>query len=410
MISDESEAHDTQCSHITTTPMPQFTEISTSNPSGQYTTVAMGDVNKDGIAELLSGGHEHGGGSPTGLYLWQYSGSTWNRQTINSTGSYGEVALCDVTNDGILDAVGTISEIGVGMHIFKGSYSGATISFDELTSPFTYSSTDGLAIGDINKDGHNDIVMGTWWAGIQILVNDGNNPPSWTNISIPYITETTGVALADVNNDSKKDIVAAHWLSSNATVYLCTGINPITYDNGHSNGLDIGPNAFGVAVSDFNDDGKKDLVIAADSGLKVFLGNNCYGTESTWWTPSLVTDSSTPYRMQVSVGDINKDSYKDIIYASGSGVVILQNDGTGKFSRQIPTGLPASGTYSGCYLYDWDGDGDLDIAACGWGNGVHFYRNDLTCVPEISNILLVLIITSILLIAVWARKMRVSDT
>lgn len=362
--------------------MPGFTEIPTGNSSGQYTTVAMGDVNNDGIAELLSGGHEYGGGTPSGLYLWQYSGSGWTRQTLNNTGSYGQVALADVTNNGILDAIGTLTLTDIGMRLFKGSYSGSSISFTELPMPFNYSSMDGIAIGDINGDGHNDMVVGTWWAGIQVLVNDGNNPPSWTNISIPHLMETTGVALADMNGDGKKDIIAACWTSMNATVYLCTGTKPITYDSGHDTGLGVGVWGFGVAAADFNGDGHMDIAVAANPALHVFLGNGCNDPETGWWHESGVTDSGTPERMQVAVGDINGDGYKDIAYGSASGIDMLENDGFGNFTRVTPSGLPASGKFYGCCLYDFDKDGDLDLAASGWGAGVHFYRNDMYAAPE----------------------------
>jgi hypothetical protein len=38
--------------------------------------------------------------------------------------------------------------------------------------------------------------------------------------------------------------------------------------------------------------------------------------------------------------------------------------------------FPEEGSYSGCAVTDWDGDGDLDIVLTSFqGNGIHLYLN-----------------------------------
>jgi hypothetical protein len=347
----------------------------------------MGDVDgADGYAEILSGGHARSG--PTmGLYLWRYSGSNWAQQTITTEGSYGGVALADVTGDKILDAVaagdsgwggGSVD----GVVIWKGVLIGSVLSFTQLTSPYSTTSSDSVAAGDIEPDGDVDLVLGTNGAGIKVFVNDGSPTPYWTTISISQSGETTGVALGDLNNDNHLDITATNYNGNNARVFLCTGTAPVTYGSAHTSGLSTGT-AFGIGVADFNADNKNDLAIGSRGGFDVYLGNGCSGADNTWWTAGTVSASGSGDRMQVAVGDINKDSKIDVVCASGSGIVVLENDGTGSFTKVNPTGVPASGSYYGCCLLDWDGDGDLDLAACGWGNGVHFYQNDLYAVSEL---------------------------
>ena len=394
--------------------MPGFTEIGTGTTSGQYTTVAMGDVNKDGTAEIVSGGNGYGGGSPNGLYLWQYSGSSWGRQTISSTGSYGGIRLDDINGDTILDviaAAGTDWGCGGGIDgikIFKGSYSGATISFSELTSPYTTTSSDDVAVGDIDADGDMDLALATHGSGVKIFLNDGNPSPSWTTITIATgHVEDTGIALGKLDGDNRLDVITTTYFNDNViTVYLCSASGTVSYDTGHSTGFVTGT-GFGIGITDFNGDVYNDLAIGTGgNGLKVYKGNGCSGPENTWWTDAGAPSVGSGNKMQVSIGDINKDGYKDIAVATGAGIGILENDGTATFTKRTPVGLPTSSSWYGCCLFDWDGDNDLDLAACGWGRGMHFYQNDLYSVPEIhaGGVTVVIVCGVAITIFVLARK------
>jgi len=369
--------------------MPDFSELSTGTTSGQMSTVSMGFVDNDGYAEIISGDGGRSAGTK-GLYLWQYDGSTWNKQTVEADGCYGGVKLADITGDGILDiaAAGesfwSYNSNSKGVLLWKGSYSGSTISFSPLPSPYSSTSSDDVDVADIDGDGHNDIVLGTHGDGIKVFINDGNDPPSWTTIPLTATSETSGVAIGDLDGTSGLDIVATPWGGQSSRVFLCSGLSPVTFDTAHTSGLGTGT-AYGISINDFNGDTKIDLAIGTGNGFKVYLGNGCSGPDTSWWTPGTVsggTGSST--RMQVTSGDINKDGYMDIAFASGSGIVVLENDGTGSFTKVNPVGIPTSSSYYGCCLFDWDKDGDLDLAACGWGRGVHFYQNNMYSVPELA--------------------------
>jgi len=45
-------------------------------------------------------------------------------------------------------------------------------------------------------------------------------------------------------------------------------------------------------------------------------------------------------------------------------------------------GLPTDMQFFGSNFLDYDNDGDLDIAACTWGDGIRVYQNNLT-LPDI---------------------------
>ena len=370
--------------------MPTFTEVSTGTASGQYSTVAMGDINKDGYAEILSGANKRTGPT-TGLYIWQYSGSSWAKQTVSSTGSYGGVALADVTGDGVLDIIAA-GETGwsgdsnaKGLILYKCTYSGATISFSSLTSPYSSKSTDCVAAGDLDGDSDKDIAMGTAGGGIQVFINGGGAPPSWgTPIAITATGETTGIALGDLNADGRLDIVATNYNNPQpARVFLCSASSTVSYGSAHTASLPAGEH-FGIGIADFNKDSKADIAIGTRSGgVKVVVGNGCSGADTTWWTAKTVPSLGSGDKAQLAVGDINMDGNMDIAVAiDGGGAGVLENDGTATFTKATVTGLPTSGSFYGCCLADFDGDGDLDMALCGWGSGVHFYGNDKLVAPE----------------------------
>ena len=393
--------------------MPSFTEIGMGQSSGSFSTVSMGDVNKDGYAEIASG---RGKGN-SGICVWQYSGSSWSKDVVNATGNWGGVKLVDITGDGVLDLI-AVGENGWqggdagGMVIYKGSYVGAIITWTELHSPYVSStSCDGLAIGDIEGDGDMDIAVATHGDGVKVFLNDGGSTPTWTTYSLNTgHFEDTGIALGDLNKDNRLDIVTTSYFDDNIiTVYLCSGSGAVSYDSGHLCSAFVTEAAFGIQIEDFNKNGDKDLAIGTRShSLKVYWGNGCSGGDDSWWADAGVPSTGGGDNLQVAIGDLNKDGWTDIAVAvDGSGVGILENN-AGTFTKVAPTGIPITGKWYGCCLYDWDNDGDLDLAACGWGTGVHFYESNQAVAPEfpIATITLLLTCSMALVILATTRRKR----
>ncbi len=122
-------------------------------------SVALGDVNGDGRADLVVGS---GPGAPARVRV--YDGKT--HALLESLSPFGEfsggvtVAAGDVNGDGKADViVGT----GPGAKAQIAVYSGATSTLLELLSPFSPSFTGGVSVaaGDLNGDGKADVVAGS---------------------------------------------------------------------------------------------------------------------------------------------------------------------------------------------------------------------------------------------------------
>ena len=353
----------------------RFEEVPVPNANGNFAAVAAGDVDKDGYAEILSGRRE----KQQGLFLFSYDGSQWTRRSVAETGQYGGVALADVTGDGTLDVLAVrnaFEDRTKGLMIFRTKLSDGRPGFTALTSPFTEKACDDLAVGDVEGDGDIDIALATGGAGVKVLLNAGK-AASFRTLSLETDTyEDTAVMLDDINADARLDMVVTNHPGKPPRIFLCSRSGTVSYSTRHTEALKITDTiGYKPAAADFDRDGRTDLAVGTQAGLRVFLGNGCTAAQSQWWKeiPLNRPGSGT---MQVAAGDIDGDGDVDITTSSTSGILVFLNDGSGALVRSSIDGLPEKGEYSGCCVFDWEGDGDLDIACSSFqGLGLRFFEN-----------------------------------
>lgn len=227
-----------------------------------------------------------------------------------------------------------------------------------------------LATADVNGDGNLDLIAADL-SNSTVAVVYGKGDGTFPNAAefpaaVPNQTAPTGVAVGDFNGDGKPDLVVA---SSTGCCPLSGGISvlanngngtfqtPLLYPN--PNGVDSGQ----VAVADLNLDGKLDVVESSMGGhnVAVFLGNG----DGTFQTAKTFL---VPWATAVAVGDLNGDKKPDIVapfYYDGT-VWVLLNKGSGNFQL--------SGVYSAdvapmaIALADFNRDKKLDFVA-GNNNG-----------------------------------------
>ncbi|MCI0737444.1 MAG: VCBS repeat-containing protein, partial [Gemmataceae bacterium] len=172
-------------------------------------------------------------------------------------------------------------------------------------------------------------------------------------------TEPVTVAVGDVNADGKLDMVTPNFRGQSVSVFLGNG------DGSFQTAVNspAGP-VVSVEVSEFNGDGKPDLVIATlgeypffpDSSVSVLLGNG----DGTFQAPYRVANSGFPV-----AGDLNGDGNTDLAVAMLNfsdhhiGVLLGNGDGTFRPGGMFESfGAPIEPT-----LGDLNGDGALDLVA-----------------------------------------------
>ena len=243
----------------------------------------------------------------------------------------------DLDGDGRPDLVAGSANGGTGaVSVLRGTGAGAFAA--PLSSPYGLGTPGGvgaLALGDVNGDGHPDVVatIGSGTADDDQLVplaGDGTGALTAGTPTTITGTELAGIALADLDGDGDLDALTA---STTATTADQLGI----VENGGVAGLVMSSAtgatgtqlATGVAAGDLDGDGTPDaLVISrnAGTGSAWVATGHALGLTATG-TP--VTVGADP--VAVTLADVDGDGDLDGLVLDGSApqLTLLRNDGAG---------------------------------------------------------------------------------
>lgn len=327
----------------------------------------------------------------------------------------GGLALIDYDRDGDLDvfvpngAFVDAPSAGPGCRMFRND---GALKFVDVTAQLGLAFRGfgmGVAIGDVDGDGFDDIYI-TAYGPDALLHNDGGQ--HFTDVTqesgLGDPRWSTGCAFGDVDGDGDLDLYVVNYVRFDSThpypnerfhgVSVLAGPlgktcdTDILYENdGHGHFRDISGDAgilavapsagLGVAILDFDGDGKQDIFVGNDSMpnfLFVNRGENHFVDVAAKVGIATNGDGAAQATMGIAIGDVNGDQRPDVFttnFANDTNTLhasvkdgLFFNDrtsqyGVGQVSR------PFLGWATAFEDFDLDGDEDLVVF-----NG-HVYPN-----------------------------------
>jgi len=259
-----------------------------------------------------------------------------------------------------------------GSRMQKGAFRAGGVPSFEIVPLETVSETSSNAsIGDLNGDGHPDIVLVKgrhWQLATVIFFGDGKGHFRRGPALPSKATKSYSGSLADMTKSGHLDIVLSNDSPDPKLVLLNDGKGNFTIGGTYGKPEWATRNA---AVGDLNGDGYPDIAVA-NRGMTSYV---CLNDGKLHFDCRPLKDS--PSAATVAIADINGDGANDVIYACRDSCqsVVYFNDGKGNFDRTVAWGPPKSSTRA-MAVADFNGDGHLDIAACHEGLGCFVYLND----------------------------------
>ena len=214
----------------------------------------------------------------------------------------------------------------------------------------------GIAIADVNRDAHQDIVLGGQGASVTILLGDGAG--AFRIAGAFQAGNVDLVAVADFNRDGAPDIATVNrdlsdWVRA-ATLTLFRGVGDGTFRLERTRSLPFSPNA--ISAADFNRDGAPELFLTGEERTAVLARNN-NGTFRDIPGPTVPVYSLVT---GLTVADLDRDGNLDAVTGNGTAATVLMGNGDG--TMMTPPSFALQPGTTGAAAGDFDGDGLGDFA------------------------------------------------
>ncbi|WP_291131346.1 FG-GAP-like repeat-containing protein [Flavobacterium sp. UBA7682] len=311
----------------------------------------------------------------------------YTTQNLASLNSGFNNCIVDMNGDYKDDLVG-VSDNNMRVH-FQGN--GGTFTTTDFpitgTSDMPYWS---MAAGDYNKDGYNDLLLGS--GGGLTFWRSNNTGTAYTNINPSDYIFCQRTNFVDINNDGNLDAFSCHDVAPNVYYINDGSANMQYYQSGTSGAymLGITPSGGNYASlwTDFDNDGDSDMFISKCSGPPCEMhrndGNGVFTDVS-----ALAQINVTPIQTWSSaIADFDNDGDMDVIITASAGTHrffrnnLESNGGVIGAFTNITAGSgwdTNTSTNIDNIAYDFDNDGRVDVL--GGGGKIMFNQGNNVFAP-----------------------------
>jgi hypothetical protein len=342
---------------------------------------------------------------------FRYQSSHTSKKYLPETMGAG-VALFDYDNDGRLD-IFLVNGAPLGDPTPKGTIPQKTGpqywnrlyhqkpdgTFEDVTERAGLQGTGygmGVAVGDYDNDGFEDLYV-TAYGGNKLYQNNGDG--TFSDVTVKAGVGgggwSTSAAWVDLDGDGFLDLVVLRYLEWDFDDIWCgehkegsraychpdlfNPIAPLIYhNNGNGTFTEIARNiglskpgkSLGIAIADYDRDGRIDLFIANDSMVEFLYHQKANGTFEDVGLMSEVAvdvDGRTFAGMGVDFADYNNDGWPDIVVTdlANQRYALYQNNGDGSFTYSSASSGISRMTLThsgwGVRFLDYDNDGWKDL-------------------------------------------------
>ena len=272
------------------------------------------------------------------------------------------MAIADLNGDGRPDMAVANSGSNT-VSVLLGNRDGTFGTRTDFTAGVGPSS---VAIADLNGDGRSDLAVANYSGTVSVLLGNGDGTFR-AEAAFDAGSGPSGLASADLNGDGRDDLIVCGFGNSLGNLSWFENQGEGNYSE---HVLLNGAGAIQSFVHDWDGDGRPDIALLrgqAREGVEIFYNRGTRFEE----VPVIQLPSSYGCASW-QVLDFDGDGHLDLLIANGDngdykskpkayhGLRLYRGDGHGHFTEQWF--YPLNGAY-GVYAADFDGDGDLDIAA-----------------------------------------------
>ena len=343
--------------------------------------------------------------SALGVQFQHAASHTSKKYLVETMGS--GVALFDYDNDGRLDlflvngaeiddpsAAGAIPQKTGPKYWNRLYHQKSDGSFEDVTEKAGLQGVGygmGVAVGDYDNDGYEDLFV-TAYGGNRLYHNNGDG--TFTDVTekagVAGSGWSTSAAWVDLDGDGLLDLIVLRYLQWNFEDVWCgerkegyrsychpdqfQAVSPLVYHNdGNGHFTEITKQAgfakpgkgLGVAIGDFNHDGRVDVFVANDSTPEFLYqnkGDGAFEDVGLFAQVALDGEGHTYAGMGVEFSDYDNDGWPDLVVSdlAYQMYALYHNNGDGTFD----------------YATDRSGLGSMTRLHSGWGLALLDYDND----------------------------------